>query len=333
VPQDDEPPGGALLDAPTRAWLEGPDALGRPVAHVAVLTGGYSNETLALTAADGTRFALRRFTGTGTCAVEVALLRRVEGLVPVAPVVAADPDGALSGAPALLSVLVPGRDLGAVLPALDAGAAGACGRDVGAALARLGSVEFARPGFFGGGSSSGGDLVPGPPGVDPTSSLDVFVERCLSGSAPARAALGAAGVDGLRRLAARLTPEVGRLAGARRLVHADLNPKNLLVDEVDGRWRLAAVLDWEFAFSSSPLFDVGNLLRRPRGAAFEAGFLAGFTDAGGDLPPDWRALSTGLDLFSVADLLTRPPGHRYFAQAVTVVRELIAAEPPAGELS
>jgi len=327
VPQDDEPVGGtpvdaAAVDGALRAWLEGPDALGRPVVHVGVLTGGYSNETLAVTADDGHRFALRRFVGTNTCAVEQALLRRLDGVVPVARVVAADPAGARAGAPVLLSELVPGRDLGGVLPTLAPGPARACGEDVGRALARIGSVEFERPGFF-----SGPDLAPGPPGVDPTSSLDVFVERCLSGSAPARAALGPAGVEGLRALAARLAPAVDRLAGARRLVHADLNPKNLLVAEVDGRWRLTAVLDWEFAFSSSPLFDVGNLLRRPRGEAFEAGFLAGFTGAGGDLPPGWRALSAGLDLFSIADLLTRPPGHRYFAQAVTVVRGLLDGDP------
>ncbi|WP_167587847.1 phosphotransferase family protein [Kineococcus rubinsiae] len=319
------PPDDAPLDAATRAWLEGPGAMGRPVAHVEVMTGGYSRETLAVTADDGRRCVLRRFTGTNTCAVEVALLRRVEGLVPVAPVVAADPDGTLSGSPALLSELVPGRDLGAALPTLDPAAAEACGRDVGAALARLGSVELGRPGFL-----TGPDLVPGPPGVDPTSSLDVFVDRCLAGSAPAREALGPAGVDGLRRLAGRLTPELGVLAGARRLVHGDLNPKNLLVAEEDGRWRLAAVLDWEFAFSSSPLFDVGNLLRRPRAPGFEAGFLAGFSAGGGDLPPGWRRLSTGLDLFSIADLLTRPPGHRYFAQAVAVVRELLDGDGPGG---
>ena len=313
-----------LLDALVRDWLERSDVLGRQVVHAEVLAGGHSNETLAVTADDGRRYALRRFVGSNTCAVEQALLHRLDGVVPVARVVAADPNGDLSGSPALLSVLVPGRDLGSVLPTLSLAQARACGRQVGVTLARLGSLEFDRPGFF-----SGPDLVPGPPGTDPTSGLDVFVERCLADGTPARAALGSAAVDDLRQLASRLTPHLARLGGARRLVHADLNPKNLLVDDAadeDGRWRLTAVLDWEFAFSSSPLFDVGNLLRRPRGPGFEDGFLAGFTEGGGDLPPGWRALSTGLDLFSLVDLMTRPPGHRYSTQAVTVVRQLLAGD-------
>ena len=308
-----------LLPPELRDWLEGPDVLGRRVVAVEVLAGGHSNETLAVTAEDGRRYALRRYPGTGTCAVEVALLARLDGVVPIAPVVAADPDGERSGAPALLSLLVSGRDLGSVLPTLAPADAAACGREVGAGLAALGTVAFDAPGFF-----DGPGLVPGPPGVDPTTGLDAFVERCLAASAPARDALGAEGCAGLRATAERFARPLQRLAGQRRLVHADFNPKNLLVAERDGRWVLAAVLDWEFAFSGCPLFDVGNLLRRPRPEGFERGFVAGFTAGGGDLPPDWRVLSTGLDLFSIADLLTRPPEHRYFQQAVTVVRELLA---------
>ncbi|NAZ83289.1 phosphotransferase [Kineococcus sp. R8] len=318
-------PTSVVLDPETRRWLEGPEALGRRVVDVVTLPGGHSNETLAVTADGGRRFALRRYTRPGTCAVEVALLARLTGVVPVADVVAADPDGSRSGTPALLSVLVPGRDLGSVLPSLTPDEAHACGLDVGAGLAALGRVEFGAPGFF-----TGPDLVPGPPGVDPTTGLATWVERCLAGSGPARAALGAGASAALLGLAERLTPRLAALAGQRRLVHADFNPKNLLVAPRDGRLRLSAVLDWEFAFSSSPLFDVGNLLRRPRPDGFEDGFLAGFTGAGGSLPPGWRALSRGLDLFSVADLLTRPPGHRYFGQAVTVVRELLDGDPLAG---
>jgi aminoglycoside phosphotransferase (APT) family kinase protein len=86
---------------------------------------------------------------------------------------------------------------------------------------------------------------------------------------------------------------------------------------------VVAVLDWEFAFSGPPLFDVGNMLRDPRPPAFAEAFVAGYRDAGGELPPGWRRLARALDLFSLADFLTRPPDHRYFARSVARIRELI----------
>ncbi|WP_161952716.1 phosphotransferase family protein [Actinoplanes sp. TFC3] len=125
--------------------------------------------------------------------------------------------------------------------------------------------------------------------------------------------------------AERSAADLEVLHGSRELVHADFNPKNLLVRHDDGRWVVAAVLDWEFAFSSAPLFDVGNMLGDPRPAAFTDGFLTGFRDAGGALPTNWHQLSRALDLYSLADLPTRPVDHRYFRRAVERIRELVAS--------
>ena len=44
-------------------------------------------------------------------------------------------------------------------------------------------------------------------------------------------------------------------------MHADYNGKNLLMQSTHEGWQVAAVLDWEFAFAGSPLFDTGNFLR------------------------------------------------------------------------
>jgi aminoglycoside phosphotransferase (APT) family kinase protein len=113
-----------------------------------------------------------------------------------------------------------------------------------------------------------------------------------------------------------------RVAGARQLVHSDYNPKNLLAVPSGGRWSISAVLDWEFAFSGSPLTDVGNMLRfrdaHPPG--FDGAFVRGYREAGGVLPPRWREISEALDLYALADLLTRPPGHRYFGKAVAALK-------------
>jgi aminoglycoside phosphotransferase (APT) family kinase protein len=120
------------------------------------------------------------------------------------------------------------------------------------------------------------------------------------------------------------------VAGARHLVHSDYNGKNLLAVARDGRWSISAVLDWEFAYSGSPLGDIGNMLRfradQPDG--FAGAFIAGYRDAGGPLPPRWREISEALDLYALADFLTRPPGHRYFGKAVTLLKSRLERPAP-----
>jgi hypothetical protein len=70
---------------------------------------------------------------------------------------------------------------------------------------------------------------------------------------------------------------------------------------------VAAVLDWEFAVSSSPLADLGSFLRyelatRPLA---EPHFSGGYRRAGGVLPPDWRYLARLVDLTATCESLTR----------------------------
>jgi hypothetical protein len=62
--------------------------------------------------------------------------------------------------------------------------------------------------------------------------------------------------------------------------------------------------------------------------AFAGGFLAGYDAAGGSLPGNWHELSQALDLFALADFLTRPPDHPFFGKAVSLIRERLAAPDP-----
>ncbi|MET7402683.1 aminoglycoside phosphotransferase family protein [Dactylosporangium sp. NPDC005572] len=300
-----------MYHEPLRDWLACVALPGRRITGERSLTGGYSNDNTLLTTADGGAYVLRRYRRANACPVEAALARRLAGVVPVAEVVAADETGADAGEPVLLSVYVPGRPLSELLSGADAAG---LGRAAGATLARVGAVTFPTPGFF-----VDGRLDPDP--AEPAAGLDAFVDRCLregNATGDVTGQLTGAEQRSLRRLAARMAPELAVLHGSRQLVHGDYNPKNLLA----AGGRVVAVLDWEFAFSSSPLYDVGNMLRDPRPDGFAEAFVAGFRDGGGDLPGDWRRLSRALDLYSLADLLTRPPGHRYLARAVERLREI-----------
>ena len=307
------------LEPRLRDWVENVALPGRTVVDAHSLIGGYSNDNRLVTTADGDSFVLRRYLRGNSCAVETALAARLAQIVPVPEVIAADPDGSGAGEPVLLSAFAPGRPLGDVLAGASGAQAAELGRQTGRTLAAISSVEFAAPGFF-----SDASLRPGPPGMEPTSELDTFVQHCLN-EGNAAGHLSDDEQQALLRFAAEAAADLAVLHGSRRLVHADFNPKNLLAVRTDGRWRLSAVLDWEFAFSSSPLFDVGNMLRDPRPAGFGEAFVDGFREGGGQLPGNWRRLSQALDLYSLADLLKRPADHRYFQRAVERIRALIAA--------
>ncbi|MBU2665085.1 phosphotransferase [Actinoplanes bogorensis] len=318
------------LEPSINAWIERARP-GRRVTGARKLTGGYSNDNTVVTMSDGERYVLRRYLRTNRCALERTLAERVDGVVPVAAVVAADPTGDSAGEPVLLSVFRPGRPVSELLTELDDSALAALGHDVGSTLACIGTVEFIRPGFLtvvAPTAAGAPDPDPGvesgarlrSDGIEPIDGLDQFVDRCLrEGNADGH--LSGDEQRALLRWAERAAPELATLKGSRCLVHSDYNPKNLLASGD----RVTAVLDWEFAFSSSPLVDVGNMLRFPHPPAFDEAFIAGFRDAGGSLPPNWRRLSQALDLFALADFLTRPVEHRYFGRAIERIRALLAA--------
>jgi aminoglycoside phosphotransferase (APT) family kinase protein len=311
------------LEPRIRDWIEAVALPGRKVTGARPLTGGFSNDNALVAASDGGEYVLRRYLRTNASAVEAALAARLSGIVPVAEVIAVDPSGEVAGEPVLLSTFMPGRMLSQVLTELSESSEhpAELGRAVGHTLAAVGSISFDSPGFF-----SDGSLQPGPAGIEPTSDLDAFVRRCLA-EGNANGHLTDDDQRKLLRIAERATDDLEPLRGSRRLVHSDFNPKNLLVDQRGGAWQVTAVLDWEYAFSSSPLFDIGNMLREPRPAAFQYAFVDGFREAGGSLPADWRRLSQALDLYALADFLTRPVDHPYFRRAVQHIKELRPPEP------
>ncbi len=97
------------------------------------------------------------------------------------------------------------------------------------------------------------------------------------------------------------------------LVHADFDPANILVQHIQGKWKISAILDWEFAFSGSTLCDVANMLRyaHQMPSEYEKAFLHGLQREGVELPENWRISIFLLNLLSLLDCLTMcPPNQR-----------------------
>jgi aminoglycoside phosphotransferase (APT) family kinase protein len=271
--------------------------LGGRVLSAQTLAGGFSHETVLVTLAD--RRVVARF-GGGDPAVEAAVMAAAAPFVPVPDVLLVRPD-------ALVISYVEGTPLGHVLNRGGRPAAmRALGAEVGRVAAAVRSVTLDRRGVFAG---TGLAVKAEPPW---SAQLAGVAEWCMARVPPDRL-----DPDTRRRWiewCARHAPALTVADGHTRLVHADLNPKNILVTATAGGWRVDALLDWEFAYSGSPWADAGNMARF--GADYPDGFLAGFADAFEADPYAARVL----DMFALSDLVTRAPGHEIADLAAGLIR-------------
>lgn len=91
------------------------------------------------------------------------------------------------------------------------------------------------------------------------------------------------------------------------LVHGDYDPANILVKKHNNIWKIAGILDWEFASSGSFLQDIANMLRYSHKLPkyMEEEFLKGVKSAGISLPSNWKNSIDILNLISLLDCLIR----------------------------
>jgi aminoglycoside phosphotransferase (APT) family kinase protein len=264
------------------------------------MPGGVMNELYRMHV-DGLAdpLVLRLYTRDGAaCRKEVELHRLVGASVPVPEILYADCSGDEEMPPYVVMRWVEGATFREIKRRRDAREIAECAGAIGAVLARIGAFTFARPGAIGPGLTIGGQLI---------ESVPAFVEDCLSSPHFARR-MPAHDRDRLRAYIARWEPEFAAIADDRSLVHSDFGSPNLILREVAGRWTVAAVLDWEFAYSGSPLCDVGHMMRYERRGVprIEPHFSKAFREHGGALPENWRGLCRALDLTALCDLLARP---------------------------
>lgn len=229
---------------------------------------------------------------------EVAIDRLIGGKVPTARFLYFATTNPVTGGPYAVLQWIDAVQLDRAACNADAAMLTALGAAAGDAVARIHAFRFLRPGFF------TADLdVPTAIDLD-RNGLLWFMRRCLI-EGPGGDRLGRVLTERLFAFVEREGHRLDAWLGDPRLTHADCNPSNILMRQVPGSWRVAAVLDWEFALSATPAFDIGNLLRPPFGEhpPFIAGFAQGYRAAGGELPDDWRRIARIADLFAWADLL------------------------------
>lgn len=258
-------------------------------------------------------------------AIEAAVMARGGTQVPVPRVLRVVPTAGMGGRPAMVIEYVARTPLSDVLAGDGNGMAG-LGTETGRVIAGIGAVSFDRPGFFADRDLEVREMAPW------SRQLPEFAANCMDAVPEER--LDPQTRRAWAELCAKHALALAAVDGHARLVHADANPKNILVAREGSGWRVTAVLDWEFSFSGCPYADSGNMTRfsDEYPADFTAGFRAGFA---GNLPAglsgaeDLDYLGRVFDMFALSDLVTRPVGHAAADQAATRICRWVTSGVPA----
>ncbi len=305
-----------------RQWIG--EILGDRVLERRMLAGGYSHETWLFVLSE--RSVVVRM-GMGEHGIEAAVMAAAGRHVPVPGVIAVTAATADQPHSMMLLDYVAGTPLDRVLTdeSLSHRDFHALGEEVGRVAAGISAVRFDRPGFF---DDSELTLSDKPPW---SQQLPVFAERCMTATPDERLELSERAE--WAELCATHAPVLSAVDDQARLVHSDMNPKNLLVSRISTGWRVDAVLDWEFSYSGCPYADAANMVRF--GGDYPQPFLRGFVAAFADhLPEDLGApaefgyLGRVLDMFALSDLVTRAPGHPVADRAARQIRQWLADGVP-----
>jgi aminoglycoside phosphotransferase (APT) family kinase protein len=228
-------------------------------------------------------------------------------------------DNAVTGHPYILMEWIDGVRMESVLLDLQGHDVEALGHSVGSALAAIHSYRFEKAGFI------DAQLKV----IDPidlgAAGLISYASQCLiDGIGKER--LGMALTNRLLDFLKSESQLLDEWHGQPCLSHSDFGGSNILVSKDAGSWKVAAVLDWEFAFSGTPFVDFGNLLRAPHGTVpnFQDSVLKGYKGAGGQVPEKWLQMSRLTDLFAWMDFVTRDaPGESLINDARQIICQTI----------
>lgn len=169
--------------------------------------------------------------------------------------------------------------------------------DVGSLLSKCRRISFPDAGFIDQHLS-----IPNPFQPD---DLIHFVEKCLI-SPEVQNALGDSMINQIKEIFQTHRHHLPDESDA-ILVHGDFDPANILVHQIDGKWQISAILDWEFAFSGSFLWDVANMLRyaHKMPETYTKSFLKGLEKEGVELPENWRLTIALCTISSLLDIVSR----------------------------
>ena len=287
---------------------------GRTIASVELMPEGATNLNLLARLRESSEKIVVRIYQHGPDAQrrELALLRALDGIIPVPKIV-----GASTSLETSVSYICYQYIEGVTFQQLKASASrndiadGAAA--IGRALASVGAIpeEIVR--------AVNGQILEARPKVALFSVSSSLLEKRLGGP----------DIDRLQRMIDDWQPALDRLDMEASIVHGDFNNRNALLIRDGGTWTASGLIDWEQACIGSPLWDASrflcyeNALQPWREPHFSAAYIAG----GGVLPANWSVLSRVLNSISAAESLARAglqerfvPELRKIAMAASALR-------------
>jgi aminoglycoside phosphotransferase (APT) family kinase protein len=275
---------------------------GKTVIHLELLSGGLRNTNYRVLFSGTEWSVVLRFYAhdAEVCAKEVDVLRLVQSVVPVPEVLHVEPNGLENFPPFAILEYIDGIIFRTLRRTKDQAAIAQAAAAIGTTLAAIASHQFPRRGMFAAGLEVGDWLLPGSDTIPP------LIDSCLASENFIRRA-GAELSNRIHKFAWQRADRLSAVDAETRLVHSDFSSSNIMVRAVKGIWQVAAVIDWEYSFSGSPVWDIGNFLRYERKdrPLVEPYFSQACIAAGMNLPGDWRGLARAVDLCSLCEILTR----------------------------
>ena len=278
----------------------------RSVKDLQVLSGGLINTNIRVDfEADFEPVVIRLYrNGAEVCRKELAIHDLLSRTIRVPRVLYAEPDGIEDSPPFLIKEYVNGLTFRELTKTKDLEAIQQASHSVGAALATIGRFKFEKPGRLEV-EEDAAALVVGPRFTEGRDQVARLMDTFLA-SPNCELRVGTKLMQRLHDYAWLWSSRIPDLEESPCLVHNDFGSRNILVRQENGKWVVAAVLDWELALSGSPLLDVGHFLRYERRSAplREPHFSQGFAKHGGQLPDNWREMVRVIDLSGLIECLT-----------------------------
>lgn len=278
----------------------------RSVKNLRVLSGGLINTNIKVDfEANYKPVVIRVYrNGAQVCRKELAIHDLLSPTIRVPRVLYVAPEGIEDSPAFMINEYVIGATFQELKRTKDLEAIQQASYSVGVTLASIGGFKFEKPGRLdveglGTALAVGQKFIEGPDQIARLTDMFLASANCERRAGP--------------KLSQRLhdylwswSSRIPNLEEAPCLVHNDFGNRNILVRQENGKWVVAAILDWELALSGSPLLDVGHFLRYERSSAplREPHFSQGFVEHGGQLPDNWREIATIIDLCGIVECLT-----------------------------
>lgn len=278
----------------------------RFVKNLQVLSGGLINTNIRVDfEANYEPIVIRLYrNGAQVCRKELAIHDLLSSTIRVPRVLHAAPEGIEDSPAFLINEYVIGSTVRELKRTKDLKAIQQASYSVGATLASIGGFKFEKPGRLEV-EEHAATLAVGQKFIEGPDQIARLMDTFLA-SANCERRLGPNLIQRLHDYVWSWSSRIPDLEEAPRLVHNDFGNRNILVRQENGKWVVAAILDWEFAFAGSPLLDVGHFLRYERRNAplREPHFSQGFVEHGGQLPDNWREIARVVDLSGLIECLT-----------------------------